>query len=786
MTTLSQARRRNYEAGNSNTVPVAAATRIFEGAAVGLVTATGYARPLTSADTFIGFATATVDNRAGSAGALNVDLVAASSVELPVTGATITDGSRPVYAADDDTFSLDGGVFIGVIKRVVCSGVAVVSFNALIETDDGARPALRLDLGTTNDTATATANTAAIQAALTAGGLVQITTPGTYYINATLTIYSNTHLILGAGVVLKLASGSKCTMLKNAAQTAATSTVTMTSSGLTVTVAWTAHGKSVNDYVAFTGANQAEYNGVWRVVSVPDANTLTFTAENTPSATPATGTITARAADSNITISGGTWDYDSANQSGTADTIAKMGIVLAYVFNPKVRDQVWYNASKYCIFISGYQDAEVQNIRVPASNSDGVHFCGPGRGTVCRNISSSGGDDVVAFTCGDYSQYEITRGEFTRALVESIWCNNSSVAAIKITGGAGPRLRDIIIRGVYGVCQSQPITVIEDTAGGATLTQTRIEKMLVEDLRCVTSNTTTHSIFVSNASQVDLLMVKGANFAPLGSQYYVYASSTATIVKLIIDGALIDASGGSSCGLVSQASTATITDIDVRGLRVTASQANAQILQINGTTTIAAISESTYASAGGQLFRVNSTAGAVALQVSNVYTLNTNNPIDFRRACDLYAINWRHAGSTPININGSGTYNLRGRVVTTAAATVGIAGGATVNNELEKAAQSITSAASITPDLGVGCAVTVTALAAGITVNNPSNVPAANTPVDIAFTQNGTGGFNVTWGTNYLFPTAWSNTGNTANTASRIRFISDGTKLVAQGANSWY
>jgi len=139
MTTLSQAKGRVYEPGSQNTIPVAAATRIFEGAAVGIVTATGYAQPLTSANSFAGFARASVDNRAGAAGAANVDLVTSGGVQIPVTSAVIASIGASVYASDDDTFNLTSGVYIGAVKRFVSAGVVVVAFDVPADSGDIAR-----------------------------------------------------------------------------------------------------------------------------------------------------------------------------------------------------------------------------------------------------------------------------------------------------------------------------------------------------------------------------------------------------------------------------------------------------------------------------------------------------------------------------------------------------------------------------------------------------------------------------------------------------------------------
>lgn len=97
-----------------------------------------------------------------------------------------------------------------------------------------------------------------------------------------------------------------------------------------------------------------------------------------------------------------------------------------------------------------------------------------------------------------------------------------------------------------------------------------------------------------------------------------------------------------------------------------------------------------------------------------------------------------------------------------------------------------TYAASVTPDLASTNIVSITPLTGNITVANPAQFPPDGTLVSFNFVQDGTGGRTVSWGANYIFPTAWSNTGNTLGKKSKILFISDGLNLIAQGANSWY
>jgi hypothetical protein len=131
MTTLAANKPRAYELGERNHLPVIASDIIYEGAAVGIVDASGHARPLSGGDRFVGFAVAKADNSAGAAAAINVEVVECGEIELSVSGAVITDVGQPVYATDDDTFTFNpvSASFIGYVKRFVSSGVAIVGFD---------------------------------------------------------------------------------------------------------------------------------------------------------------------------------------------------------------------------------------------------------------------------------------------------------------------------------------------------------------------------------------------------------------------------------------------------------------------------------------------------------------------------------------------------------------------------------------------------------------------------------------------------------------------------------
>lgn len=135
MTTLGADALLTFEIGSIQEYPVIASDIIYGHAAVGLVAASGHARPLVAGDKFAGFAEKRVDNSSGGAAAKNVRVAHTGKIQLAITGAVITDQAvenLPVYASDDATFSFDpvGGTFVGFFDRFVSSGVGMVRFDA--------------------------------------------------------------------------------------------------------------------------------------------------------------------------------------------------------------------------------------------------------------------------------------------------------------------------------------------------------------------------------------------------------------------------------------------------------------------------------------------------------------------------------------------------------------------------------------------------------------------------------------------------------------------------------
>lgn len=131
MTTLAVDKPRAYELGEFNSFPVIASDIIFEGAVVG-DNGSGYARPLAAGDPFLGFAIEKVDNSTGAAGDKRVRVHDEGKIRLPIASLAIGDRGKPVYASDDDTFTLtpSTNTYVGSVVRWEATGFGIIAFNA--------------------------------------------------------------------------------------------------------------------------------------------------------------------------------------------------------------------------------------------------------------------------------------------------------------------------------------------------------------------------------------------------------------------------------------------------------------------------------------------------------------------------------------------------------------------------------------------------------------------------------------------------------------------------------
>ncbi|MGH7291081.1 MAG: hypothetical protein ACREJT_07730, partial [Myxococcota bacterium] len=158
----------------------------------------------------------------------------------------------------------------------------------------------------------------------------------------------------------------------------------ITRSGGTVSVTTgTAHNRLVEDVVLIAGATPSDYNGKWKVASVPSSTTLTFAIGTTPT-TPATGTITIKKAPL-----GWTKAFSATNRAAYKMPAGSNGFYL-YVDD---------TATTY-MAVSGYEtmsDIDTGTGQFPASGSTAVWSKSSTASAVTRNWAAYGDEYWIWF-----------------------------------------------------------------------------------------------------------------------------------------------------------------------------------------------------------------------------------------------------------------------------------------------------------------------------------------------------------------------------------------------------
>ena len=302
-------------------------------------------------------------------------------------------------------------------------------------------------------------------------GLLAITEPGVYLTDATLYLRDDTSLYLAPGVTLKQADGANKNVISNtladAPETPCDGALSYALTQLTegyhclITVPLTNHGYAVGDAVSIRGATNFGWNGTYIVFQVVDANSFIVQGYVVPDDVNSAGTIKVAKANKNITIYGeGTVDYNYSGNN-TAGGTKRFCINLKHVFRPTVKGINILNAFKYACCISDAAHVTEHDIYV-YTNSDGLHHQGPIWGTDIRNISGNAGDDLVAFTGGDFAVYTQSIGDFNGIVIDGLY-PTACYYAVKMTGNDDHRYRYVSVKNVGGVSKHGAIYAQNDT-----------------------------------------------------------------------------------------------------------------------------------------------------------------------------------------------------------------------------------------------------------------------------------------------------------------------------------
>lgn len=671
------------------------------------------------------------------------------------------------------------------------------------------------------------ANRAAIQrmldiAQLTEKGnsqLVRLMAPGTYDINAALTMYSDATLELGPGVTI--AASSSLNLLRSAALSASWTTVTLTwSSGTEVSVGWTAHGKSVGEFIHVDNVTPMMYMGVWRVKSVTSADAFKIDLMRVPtgSASAISGSMRARACTTGVSLIGGVYDYNYPSNTGDG-TYNNHSMYFPSVARMRIKDLQGKNAVKYLMALEGMRDVIVDGVTSRERDSDVVKIYGPAYNVNIRHLSGAPIDDLMSLQNLEpaaFASYNTTSGgDIIGAVVDDLYSENDSAvgAVISVYGLAGYFMDNISISNVNGVLSntSNPAGAVNFANVNCPLTFGTIH---VNNVGCLHAGS---ALIVLNYATGQLLDIGGLTGR---AKYGFYTSTSTDVAKVRVHDSRhnpYDVTASNYFGFLHGGTIDHMVFEDCDSNATNGASAHFIYLMDAGTIPLLEIVRQTLVSesgcrmvgiAGGTLTRVVFRECLISSGINCCIdvTASTSQIVEFHNCViDALAVASIRVASCVVKFfnctftncsngilrsvthSGATTMEGSGNTLTgTSVWTVVASGSPTIQNNIEDSAQAPTFAASYTPDLRLGLEISPGALTGNISIANPSGVmPRKGVRVKVFLVQDGTGGRTVTWGTNYVFPTAWSDTGNTASTRSSVVFVSDGTKLVAQGANSW-
>ncbi|MGI1273561.1 hypothetical protein [Enterobacter kobei] len=274
------------------------------------------------------------------------------------------------------------------------------------------------------------------------------------------------------------------------------------------------------------------------------------------------------AVDAYIEIWGpGTIDYNGANQ--TVVGLGSMASILKGITSLKIGGGIKViGANKYAWLVCNitYLTAEGLNFD---TKSDGLHCQPPIRHAYIRNLKGKTGDDMLAFTIGDYPNYNISEpGDFADVDVEGLFCNYAH-CAVKITGdGTGNFLR-FRISGIYGDTEQCVVRVWGDN----NLKKTVVKNLTIENIFAKPGSLGPEfaTIEINDRGwgdtgysiEIDSLLIKNLKSTNVTQQSVYFAGSFGSVIHdLVIDGLPRDAY--SIFGVNNTSSTLAVDNLTIK------------------------------------------------------------------------------------------------------------------------------------------------------------------------------------------------------------------------------
>lgn len=369
----------------------------------------------------------------------------------------------------------------------------------------------------------------------------------------------------------------------------------------------------------------------------------------------------------NIEINGGIWDADYTNNPATGaypSLWGGHGIFFHKIKNLKYRNMFVQGCPKYSFLTVDCEDFVAENIRFN-NPSDGLHFQPPLKKAFIRNVSGTTGDDMVAFTLGDYTNYQVSNvGNFEDILVDGVIGVNAK-NLVKLTGSGLSSLysfKRIMIQNLSGTVTNEAVFIQDD---GTNLINTKIDAVTIKNV-AVRGNTNP-LIFLYPTGGGDLTLENIQSYENVDAIRLGVSNTSHRIDRMTVKGLrLLNSSTSNGIRIDGTVTTLTVNDMEV------ISGINGSAIQINGIVTKAVLNNIDLvgqSTGSGKLLGLGSVSNAPLIFINNA-TIRTSPYIMFLSNPNISVITINNSNftgiTTPILVNtAGGIIRLLGSGITT-------------------------------------------------------------------------------------------------------------------------
>lgn len=213
-----------------------------------------------------------------------------------------------------------------------------------------------------------------------------------------------------------------------------------------------------------------------------------------------------------ITITGGIWNGNSANQTPTV-TWKQHGFQFRGCDNLIVQSLTITNVAKFALRVMDSDDVLLQNLKFNTL-SDAIHINGPAARPIIKDVWATTGDDTVCLCAADWANYNETEGDIVDAKISNINLNSAFTGVRYLGSGTTKRVIRPILDKMTGTLSSTPIRVVNDQTVGMMVEDPVFSNIYVQSsgntamgyFACLIDNLTFNNVGWTNATGYPMLV----------------------------------------------------------------------------------------------------------------------------------------------------------------------------------------------------------------------------------------------------------------------------------------